>query len=109
MVSLLINLPESFVELPRMPAPLRKHHLGEEPRLALQLLAGTPFGATETAMFVNGFKRPTLVRLIRAGLVATQREIKAGGQTIGRVRITEPSTGARRLTECKRSPHLFAR
>jgi hypothetical protein len=50
MVSLLINLPESFVELPRMPAPLRKHHLGEEPRLALQLLAGTPFGATEATI-----------------------------------------------------------
>jgi hypothetical protein len=88
-VSLLIDLPESFVELPQMSAPVRKRLLGAHQRLALRLLADTPFGATETAMFVNGFKRPTLVRLIRAGLVATQREIKAGGQTIGRVRITE--------------------
>jgi hypothetical protein len=72
-----------------MPAPPRKRHLGAQQRLALQLLAGTPFGATEANMFVNGFTRPTLVRLIRDGLVTTQREIKAGGQTIGRVRITE--------------------
>jgi hypothetical protein len=81
-----------------MPVPPRKRNLGAEQRLALQLLAGTPFGATEAAMFVNGFKRQTLVRLIHAGLATTQREIKATGQTIGRVRITEAwSTSARRL------------
>jgi hypothetical protein len=40
---------------------------------------------------------------MRAGLVTTQREIKAGGQTIGRVRITEAGrTGARRL-----NPHFW--
>jgi hypothetical protein len=72
-----------------MPGPPRKGHLGAEQRRALQLLAGTPFGATEATMFVNGVKRQTLVRLIRAGLARTEREIKAGGQTIGRVRITE--------------------
>jgi hypothetical protein len=72
-----------------MPAPPRKRLLGAQQRLALQLLADTPFGATETALFVNGFKRPMLVRLIRAGLITTQREVKPGGQTVGRVRITE--------------------
>ena len=71
-----------------MPAPPRKYPLGPQQRLALQLLAETPFGATEAAMFVNGFKRRVLVRLIRAGLATTQREIKAG-QTGGRLRITE--------------------
>ncbi len=69
--------------------PRRKYRLGAQQRRALQLLASSPFGATETTMFVNGFTRQTLVRLIRAGLATTQREIKAGEQTIGRFRITE--------------------
>jgi hypothetical protein len=88
-VSLLIDLPESFLELPQMPAPPRKHLLGTQQRRALQFLADTPFGATETAMFVNGFTRKTLVPLIRAGLVTTQRENLKGWKSIGRVRITE--------------------
>ena len=66
-----------------------KHHLGAQQRRALQLLARAPFGATEAAMSANGFTRTTLVRLIRAGLATTQREIKAGEHNIGRVRITE--------------------
>jgi hypothetical protein len=73
-----------------MPAPLRKRHLGAQQRRALQLLADTPFGATEAAMAANGFTRTALVRLIRAGLATTQREnLKAGSRSIGRVRITE--------------------
>jgi hypothetical protein len=66
-----------------------KISLGAQQRLALQFLAGSPFGATEAAMFVNGFKRQTLLRLIRAGLATTRRDIEAGGQTVGRMRITE--------------------
>jgi hypothetical protein len=72
-----------------MPAPPRKRPLGAQQRRALQFLAGSPFGATEAAMFLNGFKRPTLLRLIRAGLATPQHEIKAGGQTVGRIRITD--------------------
>jgi hypothetical protein len=73
-----------------MPAPRRKYRLGAQQRRALQWLAGIPFGATETAMFLNGFERKMLVRLIRAGLATTEREdLKAGSQSIGRVRITE--------------------
>jgi hypothetical protein len=53
------------------------------------LLAGVPFGPTEATMFVIGFKRHMLARLISGGLATTRREIKAGGQTIGHVRITE--------------------
>jgi hypothetical protein len=67
----------------------RRRHLGAEQRLALQLLADTPFGATEAAMFLHGFTRRVLARLIRAGLAMTQREIKAGGQIVGRIRITD--------------------
>jgi hypothetical protein len=40
-------------------------------------------------MVLNGFARQTLVRLMRAGLITTEREMKAGGQSMGRVRITE--------------------
>jgi hypothetical protein len=73
-----------------MSAPPRKRHLSPEQRRALQLLAGMPFGATEATMFVHGFKRPTLVRLIRAGLATTQRENdKAGTWSLGHARITE--------------------
>jgi len=72
-----------------MPASPRKRLLGAEQRRALQLLAGTPFGATAATLSVNGFTRQTVVRLIRAGLATTEHEIKAGGQTAGRVRITE--------------------
>jgi hypothetical protein len=79
----------SFIELPQMPTPPRKRPLGSEERRALLLLAGIPFGATDAAISANGITRQTLVRLIRAGLVTTEREIKAAGQTIGRVRITE--------------------
>jgi hypothetical protein len=78
-----------FVELPQMPELPRKHHLGAQQRLALQLLAGVPFGATEAAMFFNGFKRQTLVRLVRTGLARIERENVKAGQSLGRVRITE--------------------
>jgi hypothetical protein len=71
-----------------MAAPTRKRLLGSEKRRALQLLASTPFGATEAAMFLHGFTRRVLARLIHAGLATVQRE-KAGGQLVGRVRITE--------------------
>jgi hypothetical protein len=73
-----------------MPAPPRKRPLGQEQRRALQLLAGTPFGATEATMSANGFTRKTLVPLIRAGLATTQREnVTGGSRSLGRVRITE--------------------
>jgi hypothetical protein len=72
-----------------MAAPPRKRPLGQEQRRALLLLAGIPFGATDAAISANGIARQTLVSLVRAGLATTEREVKAGGQTIGRVRITE--------------------
>jgi hypothetical protein len=58
-------------------------------RRALLLLAGIPFGATDAAISANGISRLTLARLIRAGLATTQRDTKAGGQTVGRIRITD--------------------
>ncbi len=73
-----------------MPAPPRKYHLGVQQRWALQLLAGIPFGVTESALFLNGFGRSMVMGLIRAGLATTERDdLKAGSQSIGRIRITE--------------------
>jgi hypothetical protein len=72
-----------------MPALLRKHRLGAQQRLALQLVAGVPFGATEASMFFNGFKRQTLVRLVHTGLATIERENLKAGQSLGRVRITD--------------------
>jgi hypothetical protein len=72
-----------------MPAPPRKRLLSAEQRRALQLLAGIPFGVTQTGMSINGFARETIVRLVRAGLATTERENLKAGQSIGRVRITE--------------------
>jgi hypothetical protein len=68
----------------------RKHYLGPEQRRALQLLANSPFGASEAMMLTNGFERRTLARLIRIELATTSREkINTSGESVGRVRITE--------------------
>jgi hypothetical protein len=72
-----------------MPVPPRRRYIGTRQRRALLFLAGIPFGATDTAISANGVTRETLACLIRAGLATAQREIKARGQTVGRVRITE--------------------
>ena len=72
-----------------MPVPPRRRHLGTRQRHALLLLAGIPFGGTDTAISANGITRETLAQLIRAGLATAQRDMKAAGQTVGRVRITE--------------------
>jgi hypothetical protein len=72
-----------------MPVPPRRRYLGTRQRRALLLLAGIPFGATDTAISANGITRETLACLIRAGLATAQRDIKAVGQTVGRIRITE--------------------
>jgi hypothetical protein len=67
----------------------RKRYLSAEHRRALQLLADIPFGVNDTTMFVNGFTRETIVRLVQAGLATTERDNLKAGQSIGRIRITE--------------------
>lgn len=80
-----------------MPAPRLNRRLGAQQRRALQFLAGTPFGATEATMSVNGIKRQTLLSLIDAGLATAQRKaLKSGSLSMGRVTITE---GGRRALE----------
>jgi hypothetical protein len=73
-----------------MAAPPRKRHLGAEQRRALQLLASSPFGATEAIMLAHGFKRQ---RQPQRYWLATARSktVKVGENAVavGRVRITE--------------------
>jgi hypothetical protein len=59
-----------------MAIPHRKRHLGPDQCRALLLLAGIPFGATDAAISANGITRPTLARLVGAGL-ATARATAA--------------------------------
>jgi len=66
-----LEFPLGLREMPALP---RKYLLGAQQRRALQLLAGIPFGATEAAMFLHGFTRGVLARLIHAGLATVQRE-----------------------------------
>jgi hypothetical protein len=69
-----------------------------EQRRALQLLAGIPFGATETITLTHhGFKGRTLANLAHAGLATMERasvatEVKA--IRAGRIRITAAGRSA---------------
>lgn len=97
-------------EEPQMPAPPRKRHLGAEQRRALQLLASSPFGASEVMMFANGFTRQMLARLIHTGLATTQR----GTPTLAVSRsvasgLLTPVDGRSKVDERKQSSHQFAR
>ncbi len=78
----------------------RKCRLGGEQRRALQLLASTPFGATEAVMHVNGFTRTMLARLDRAGLATAQSETSKA-IAVGRIRITD--AGRRWLEDAAKS------
>ena len=70
--------------------PPRRRRVSLEQRRSLQLLACSPFGAAEAIMLTHGFTRGTLACLVRAGLAMAQHEtIKADGQSVRRVRITE--------------------
>jgi hypothetical protein len=85
---------------PRMAAPPRKRRLGAEQRRALQLLASSPFGASEAIMVAHGFTRRMLAGLVRAGLATARgKTVKAGDNAIavGRVRIT--AAGRRALED----------
>jgi hypothetical protein len=69
---------------PRGPKPDR--------RRALELLAASPEGCTETLMFANGFTAELLVELVRAGLASAHVErMVADGKIreFARVKLSE--------------------
>jgi len=63
--------------------PPRKRLINPEQRRALQLLASSPYGATDDVlMLARGFTRRTLAGLVRAELATARRHaIKAGART----------------------------
>jgi hypothetical protein len=68
--------------------------LGAEQRRALQMLAGSPLGATEALFLAHGFTIEVLAELVRAGLAtATSERVRSGSGgkliEVTRVRITE--------------------
>ena len=72
----------------------RKRALNPVQRRALQLLASSPYGATEALMLAQGFTRRTLVGLVRAELATARHEIvKAGDKTIDVVRVRITAAG----------------
>ncbi len=70
----------------------RKRRLGPEQRRALELLAGSPHGATEELLIhAYGFSGRMLAGLVRAGLAIVERRVIVAGNTlveVGKVRIT---------------------
>jgi hypothetical protein len=70
----------------------RKRVLGSRARMALELLASDPHGATEAFMRGHGFSLRTLIGLVHARLATVQREIvMAGGEraVVTRIKITD--------------------
>ena len=81
-----------------MASPPCKRRLSSEQRRALELLAGSPHGATEELLaYGHGFTRRMLVRLVRAGLATVQRRVIVAGDTpveVGKVMITDAGRSA---------------
>ena len=72
----------------------RERALNPVQRRALQLLASSPYGATEALMLARGFTRRTLAGLVRAELATARHEIvKAGDKTIDVVRVRITAAG----------------
>jgi hypothetical protein len=86
----------------QMPALPRKLRLSTQQRLALQLLACAPFGATETAPSVDGFTRRTLVRPIRTDLQQHSAILRLAVKLSAASAHGGRSTGARRLLSADR-------
>ena len=69
--------------------------LPPERRRMLKLLARSRHGVNEELLVhSHGFRRPTIVGLVSAGLAATEREVvKAGAKTIEVVRVRITNAG----------------
>ena len=63
------------------------------------MLADIPFGVNDTAMFVNGFTRETIVDLVRGGLATAERENLKAGLSIGGSGSLRPAGGRSKVIE----------
>jgi hypothetical protein len=79
--------------------PPQKPHPTEDEHRVLQLLAGSPCGATEEALVLrHGFKLRMLTNLVRAKLAKRGRvTVKAGGRTIEVAYMIITAAGRRAL------------
>jgi hypothetical protein len=76
----------------------RRRRLSAQRRQALQLLASSQSGVTETLLFAHGVTPHMLGRLLRSGLATIQPEtIKSGDETIEIGCITITDAGRRAL------------
>jgi hypothetical protein len=81
-----------------MTEPPRRRRLSAQRRRALQLLANSQSGITETLLFGHGVTPHMLGHLLRGGLATIQREmIKSGDRTIEIGSITITDAGQRAL------------
>ena len=74
--------------------------ISPEQRQALEMLAGSPHGCTESIMMVHGCAIGVLRDLVRDGLATAAREMVVSGRrriTVTRLRITD--AGRRALAE----------
>jgi hypothetical protein len=79
-----------------MTAPLRG--LTDERRRALDMLASSPHGCTESILRAHGFTISVLAGLMRTGLAKAEAEfMRAGGTVIGVVRISITDAGRQSL------------
>ena len=74
---------------------MTRRRLTPERRRMLKLLARSRHGVNEELLVhSHGFRRPTIVGLVSAGLAATEREVvKAGAKTIEVVRVRITNAG----------------
>jgi hypothetical protein len=65
-----------------------------EQRRALEMLAGSPNGCTESTLRTHGFKVGLLAGLVRAGFAFAKPEVvKAGERTLSFVRVVITDAG----------------
>jgi hypothetical protein len=76
----------------------RKRVLSPRARVALELLASDPHGATEAFMHAYGFSLRTLVGLARRRLATVRSEcVNAGGERVAGTRIKITDAGQKAL------------
>jgi hypothetical protein len=67
-----------------------------EQREALQMLAGSPLGSTESLMMAHGFAIGTVHDLVRNGLATAERRSVRAGQRLIKVKWIEVTDAGRR-------------
>jgi hypothetical protein len=84
-----------------MAAPLRKRRLTPTRRMALELLARSPRGASEQRMLAHGFTRRVVTWLVHDGLALRYRvPLRVSGRLIEVTYVMITDAGRRALDGC---------